>query len=179
MSAASVAAARLARMMSPGVQPLRTDCRCHVMSLIEPSASQALRAHNLRLRMRAVSDVLTLLDDGTKNRHIGETRMNRESSRSHCVLICSIQSRRVENGVASLLSSRLNLVDLAGSEAQKASGAIGERLREASGINKSLSILGRVINSLSQQQKSGYRAVQHVPYRDSKLTFLLQVGSAR
>jgi kinesin family member 15 len=101
--------------------------------------------------------------------------MNRESSRSHCVLICSIRSRKSENGVISTLSSRLNLVDLAGSEQQKASGASGERLREASNINKSLSILGRVINSLSQQQKSGVRVIQHVPYRDSKLTFLLQV----
>jgi kinesin family member 15 len=101
--------------------------------------------------------------------------MNRESSRSHCVLICSIRSRKTENGLVNTLSSRLNLVDLAGSEAQKASGASGERLREAANINKSLSILGRVINSLSQQQKNGARVIQHVPYRDSKLTFLLQV----
>lgn len=129
--------------------------------------------HLLQLLPCAVADVLRLLDAGTKNRHIGETRMNRESSRSHCVLSCSIKSQTMENGVLNTLSSRLNLVDLAGSEQQKASGASGDRLREASNINKSLSILGRVINSLAEQQRS-LRHTHHVPYCDSKLTFLLQ-----
>jgi hypothetical protein len=100
--------------------------------------------------------------------------MNRESSRSHCVLTCSIRSESVSGGIRNILSSRLNLVDLAGSEQQKASGASGERLREASNINKSLSILGRVINSLASQQRT-QKLGQHIPYRDSKLTFLLQV----
>lgn len=127
-----------------------------------------------RPRVRAVADVLELLEQGTKNRHIGETRMNRESSRSHCVLVATLRAERRRGGVHNTLTSRLNLVDLAGSEQQKASGAIGERLREASNINKSLSILGRVINSLAQQQKAP-RTAQHIPYRDSKLTFLLQV----
>jgi hypothetical protein len=61
-----------------------------------------------------------------------------------------------------------------GSERQKASGAVGERLREASSINKSLYTLGRVINSLVEAQRSGGRC--HIPYRDSSLTRLLQVG---
>lgn len=124
--------------------------------------------------MAAVADVLELLEQGTKNRHIGETRMNRESSRSHCVLVATLRAERRHGGVRNILSSRLNLVDLAGSEQQKTSGAVGERLREASNINKSLSILGRVINSLAHQHKAP-RSAQHIPYRDSKLTFLLQV----
>jgi kinesin family member 15 len=122
-----------------------------------------------------VADVLHLLDQGTRNRHIGETRMNRESSRSHCVLTCTLRSESRRDGIATVLTSRLNLVDLAGSEQQKASGASGDRLREASNINKSLSILGRVINSLAQQQRTQRAQSAHVPYRDSKLTFLLQV----
>lgn len=61
---------------------------------------------------------------------------------------------------------------VAGSERQKASGAVGGRLREASAINRSLSALGNVIQALVEQQKSGQRP--HVPYRDSRLTYLLQ-----
>jgi hypothetical protein len=123
----------------------------------------------------AVADVLALLKQGTKHRHIGETRMNRESNRSHCVLIAYIKTEsQGANGIRNVRTTRLNLVDLAGSEQQKSSGASGERLKEASNINKSLSILGRVINSLAQQQRGRF-ASSHVPYRDSKLTFLLQV----
>lgn len=122
----------------------------------------------------AVADVLQLLCQGTRNRHIGETRMNRESSRSHCVLTCTLRSESTRDGITTVLSSRLNLVDLAGSEQSKTSGAYGERLREANTINRSLSTLGRVISSLAQQQRAG-RHGQHIPYRDSKLTFLLQV----
>jgi kinesin family member 15 len=122
----------------------------------------------------AVPDVLGLLDEGLKNRHIGETRMNRESSRSHCVLTCTLKSCTTIDGIATTLTSRINLVDLAGSEQQKSSGATGERMREASSINKSLSTLGRVINTLAQH-RSARPQTPHVPYRDSKLTFLLQV----
>lgn len=64
----------------------------------------------------------------------------------------------------------------AGSERQKTSGAVGERLREASSINKSLSTLGLVINKLVEAQDGGHR---HIPYRDSRLTFLLQVRAMR
>lgn len=125
--------------------------------------------------MHTVTDVLALLEQGTKNRHIGETRMNRESSRSHCVLIATIRTEcNTAAGVRNVRTSRLNLVDLAGSEQQKSSGASGDRLKEASNINKSLSILGRVINSLAQQQRGRF-TTGHIPYRDSKLTFLLQV----
>ena len=101
--------------------------------------------------------------------------MNRESSRSHCVLTCIVRSEELRDGIKTVLTSRLNLVDLAGSEQQKYTGASGDRLREASQINKSLSILGRVISALAAAQRSTRPQTAHVPYRDSKLTFLLQV----
>ena len=134
-----------------------------------------LNFHSLVIVALAVEDTLAVLQAGTQNRHVGETRMNRESSRSHCVLTASLTSRSVHNGVSNKLSSRLNLVDLAGSEQQKSSAATGERLREASSINKSLSILGRVINTLAERHRGQRGGSHHIPYRDSKLTFLLQV----
>jgi len=98
--------------------------------------------------------------------------MNAESSRSHSILSCIITTkRRNDSGVVSVFKSRLNLVDLAGSERQSATGARGARLKEASSINKSLSTLGLVILSLGDAKNKKPR---HVPYRDSKLTFLLQ-----
>jgi kinesin family protein 15 len=121
-----------------------------------------------------VEDVVALLVRGTANRRVGETQMNDRSSRSHCVFTAAVE-RRVPGGAPgaapTLLRSRLHLVDLAGSERQKTSGAAGERLREASSINKSLSALGLVIMNLVKAQRA---PATHVPYRDSKLTHLLQ-----
>lgn len=121
----------------------------------------------------AVEDVVGLLQEGVLNRRVGETQMNERSSRSHSVFTAVVERRTpgVNGGAAKILRSRLHLVDLAGSERQKTSGAAGERLKEASSINKSLSTLGLVIMSLVDQQQGRQR---HVPYRDSKLTFLLQ-----
>ncbi|OMJ15263.1 Kinesin-like protein KIN12B [Smittium culicis] len=99
--------------------------------------------------------------------------MNKESSRSHSIFTLSVQSvTSLGNGLKSVKESKFNLVDLAGSERQKLSGAAGNRLKEASSINRSLSVLGNVINSLADINISKNR---HVNYRDSKLTFLLRV----
>ncbi|EFN57204.1 hypothetical protein CHLNCDRAFT_10198, partial [Chlorella variabilis] len=109
---------------------------------------------------------------GWANRRVGETNMNERSSRSHSVFTCKLQSKTVDQyGTSHIRCSRLHLVDLAGSERQKASGAQGERLKEATAINKSLSALGNVIMSLVDQQHGRGR---HIPYRDSRLTYLLQ-----
>ncbi|KDO45118.1 hypothetical protein CISIN_1g002212mg [Citrus sinensis] len=97
--------------------------------------------------------------------------MNRASSRSHSVFTCIIESKWESQGVTHHRFARLNLVDLAGSERQKSSGAEGERLKEATNINKSLSTLGLVIMNLVSISNG---KSLHVPYRDSKLTFLLQ-----
>lgn len=113
-----------------------------------------------------------MLSVGMANRRVAETLANDRSSRSHSVFTANIvQKLKDASGSVSVLRSRLHLVDLAGSERQKASGAAGERLKEASSINKSLSALGLVIMSLVDQQQGKQR---HVPYRDSKLTYLLQ-----
>uniref|UniRef100_I1PFI8 Kinesin motor domain-containing protein n=1 Tax=Oryza glaberrima TaxID=4538 RepID=I1PFI8_ORYGL len=111
------------------------------------------------------------LVEGAANRKVAATNMNRASSRSHSVFTCLIESKWESQGINHHRFSRLNLVDLAGSERQKSSGAEGERLKEATNINKSLSTLGLVItNLIAVSNKKSH----HVPYRDSKLTFLLQ-----
>mmetsp|Transcript_4746 Transcript_4746/g.9155 ORF Transcript_4746/g.9155 Transcript_4746/m.9155 type:complete len:1670 (+) Transcript_4746:58-5067(+) len=118
------------------------------------------------------SDAMAVMEVGIQNRRVGETAMNRESSRSHSVFCLSIQSEETKDGVTKKKKSVFNLIDLAGSERQKSTNASGARLKEASGINKSLSALGNVIMSLVTASRTGKAA--HVHYRDSKLTFLLR-----
>ncbi|KAG8044537.1 hypothetical protein GUJ93_ZPchr0061g33659 [Zizania palustris] len=119
-------------------------------------------------------DVTQLLVKGLSNRRTGATSVNADSSRSHCVFTCVIksESKNLEDGSSSTRTSRINLVDLAGSERQKITHAFGDRLKEAGNINRSLSQLGNLINILAEISQSGKQ--RHVPYRDSKLTFLLQ-----
>ncbi|XP_028550435.1 kinesin-like protein KIN-12A [Dendrobium catenatum] len=121
-----------------------------------------------------MKDVIRLLIKGLSNRRIGATSINAESSRSHCVFTCVVKcwSKSMLDGLSSLRTSRINLVDLAGSERQKATHAAGERLKEAGNINRSLSQLGNLINILAEVSQSGKH--RHIPYRDSRLTFLLQ-----
>lgn len=98
--------------------------------------------------------------------------MNRDSSRSHAIFTLSLQmSHETENKAIESRYSRFSFVDLAGSERQKDTQASGERLKEASVINKSLSTLGNVISSLTTAQSGRSK---HINYRDSKLTFLLR-----
>ncbi|KAF5403900.1 Kinesin heavy chain [Paragonimus heterotremus] len=110
-------------------------------------------------------DVLDALDEGKMNRHVSVTNMNEHSSRSHSIFRICIQQNNRETGKQ--LIGSLYLVDLAGSEKVSRSGAEGCTLDEAKNINKSLSTLGNVINSLVEGNT-------HVPYRDSKLTRILQ-----
>ena len=118
------------------------------------------------------ADILSLIKEGSKNRHVGGTQMNRASSRSHSVLTAIIESKsRSATGVWNLKQSRFHIIDLAGSERQKVSKTLGDRLKEAGAINKSLSALGNVINSLVDCAEGKTR---FVPYRDSKLTFILR-----
>ncbi|CAJ1938781.1 unnamed protein product [Sphenostylis stenocarpa] len=113
-------------------------------------------------------------EDGLLNKRIGATSINAESSRSHTVFTCVVESRSksIADGVSKFRTSKINLVDLAGSERQKLTGAAGDRLKEASNINRSLSQLGNLINILAEVSQTGKQ--RHIPYRDSKLTFLLQ-----
>ncbi|XP_012072668.1 kinesin-like protein KIN-7O isoform X1 [Jatropha curcas] len=121
--------------------------------------------------------VLDLMQFGESHRHIGETNMNVYSSRSHTIFRMIIESRdRIEDmdvgsSCDAVRVSVLNLVDLAGSERAAKTGAEGVRLKEGSHINKSLMTLGTVIKKLSEGAES---QGGHVPYRDSKLTRILQ-----
>ncbi|KNE70073.1 hypothetical protein AMAG_15055 [Allomyces macrogynus ATCC 38327] len=114
-------------------------------------------------------DVMSALAQGEANRSYGETDMNARSSRSHTILTFVIESYQVDNKNA-VTSARLNLVDLAGSERAAHTNADGARLKEGGHINKSLLALTSVIARLADPA----RMHQHIPYRDSKLTRILQ-----
>ena len=109
---------------------------------------------------------------GLKNRHVASTNMNSESSRSHFIYTLFLESTfEMSDGLVITRTSRLHLVDLAGSERQKATGTMGERIKEAGMINKSLSTLGNVINAVIDFNEG---KTKHIPFRDSKLTYYLK-----
>ncbi|XP_045404473.1 kinesin-like protein KIF17 isoform X2 [Lemur catta] len=119
--------------------------------------------------VHSVAQCEHIMEMGWKNRSVGYTLMNKDSSRSHSIFTISIEIYAVdERGKDHLRAGKLNLVDLAGSERQSKTGATGERLKEATKINLSLSALGNVISALVDGR------CKHIPYRDSKLTRLLQ-----
>ncbi|KAK6997545.1 kinesin-like protein KIF15, partial [Biomphalaria glabrata] len=113
-------------------------------------------------------DAYQLIIKGWLNHRVALTSMNREGSRSHAVFTVKIESKEEVGGFQKSNISQINLIDLAGSERQKATNTDSTRLKEAGSINKSLSVLGNVIMSLSYGKK------HHIPYRNSKLTFLLR-----
>ncbi|KAJ8552938.1 hypothetical protein K7X08_020331 [Anisodus acutangulus] len=130
------------------------------------SASQGLSVPDASLvRVTATSDVIDLMNLGQKNRAVSATALNDRSSRSHSCLTVHVQGRDLTSGA--ILRGCMHLVDLAGSERVDKSEVTGDRLKEAQHINKSLSALGDVISALAQKNA-------HVPYRNSKLTQLLQ-----
>uniref|UniRef100_A0A673FWB0 Kinesin-like protein n=1 Tax=Sinocyclocheilus rhinocerous TaxID=307959 RepID=A0A673FWB0_9TELE len=108
------------------------------------------------------------LELGNSARTVGSTAMNAASSRSHAIFTISLEQRR--KGDNDVMVSKLHLVDLAGSERQKKTKAEGDRLKEGISINRGLLSLGNVISALGDESKKG----SFVPYRDSKLTRLLQ-----
>ncbi|BAT92144.1 hypothetical protein VIGAN_07081900 [Vigna angularis var. angularis] len=170
-------------------EKLKFTCKCsfleiyneQILDLLEPSSNnlqiredskKGVYVENLKeIEVNYAREVIQLLIQGASNRKVAATNMNRASSRSHSVFTCIIESQWESQGVTHFRYARLNLVDLAGSERQKSSGAEGERLKEATNINKSLSTLGLVIMNLVSISNG---KSLHVPYRDSKLTFLLQ-----
>ncbi|KAL7118896.1 hypothetical protein ACP275_02G029800 [Erythranthe tilingii] len=170
-------------------EQLKYNCKCsfleiyneQITDLLDPSSTNLMLREDMKkgvyvenlseFEVHTVGDILQLLTQGSSNRRVAATNMNRESSRSHSVFTCVIESRWEKDSATNFRFARLNLVDLAGSERQKSSGAEGERLKEAASINKSLSTLGHVIMVLVDLAQGKPR---HVPYRDSRLTFLLQ-----
>lgn len=116
--------------------------------------------------VKSVDELFKILDLGNKNRTVHATAMNATSSRSHAIFSVHVESLE---GADKVKASKINLVDLAGSERQSKTEATGDRLKEGAKINLSLTALGNVINALVDGKKGG-----HIPYRDSKLTRLLQ-----
>uniref|UniRef100_A0A8C0B0W5 Kinesin-like protein n=1 Tax=Buteo japonicus TaxID=224669 RepID=A0A8C0B0W5_9AVES len=110
-------------------------------------------------------EVMDTIDEGKSNRHVAVTNMNEHSSRSHSIFLINVKQENTQT--EQKLSGKLYLVDLAGSEKVSKTGAEGAVLDEAKNINKSLSALGNVISALAESST-------YVPYRDSKMTRILQ-----
>ncbi|XP_024518424.1 chromosome-associated kinesin KIF4A isoform X1 [Selaginella moellendorffii] len=116
-------------------------------------------------------DMMRCLEQGSAFRTTGSTLMNQLSSRSHAIFTMNIEQQSLQtlNG-HEIISAKFHLVDLAGSERAKRTGAVGMRFKESVTINCGLLALGNVISALGDERKRG----QHVPYRESKLTRILQ-----
>ena len=120
--------------------------------------------------VKTQKEMVHYMNIGNDNRSVGATLMNAESSRSHSIFTAYVETMETLEGQEkdSIRAGKLNLVDLAGSERQSKTAATGDRLKEAMKINLSLSALGNVISALVSGK------AKHIPYRDSKLTRLLQ-----
>lgn len=119
--------------------------------------------------VKSVAEIDNVLQAGKVNRSVATTLMNAGSSRSHSVFSIVVECCSTDDQMGEHIRvGKLNLVDLAGSERQSKTGATGERLKEATKINLSLSALGNVISALVDGKSN------HIPYRDSKLTRILQ-----
>jgi len=116
-------------------------------------------------QIHTASHARTLIKAGNTNRAVASTGLNDQSSRSHMIVTLTVRTRNLKSGDNYV--GKLSLVDLAGSERLAKSQTTGQAQKETMAINKSLSALGTVIASLATSEK-------HVPYRDSKLTYLLQ-----
>ncbi|CAD8134780.1 unnamed protein product [Paramecium octaurelia] len=117
--------------------------------------------------VRNPSEIYSLIQKGAQSRATASTKMNDVSSRSHAVFIIIVEQMTEIDNHKSIKVGKLNLVDLAGSERVRVTGATGRRLEESKKINQSLSCLGNVISALIEQKT-------HIPYRDSKITRLLE-----
>uniref|UniRef100_A0A8D2M714 Kinesin family member 13A n=1 Tax=Zonotrichia albicollis TaxID=44394 RepID=A0A8D2M714_ZONAL len=158
-----------------------------VRDLLDPKGSRQslkVREHKVlgpyvdglsQLAVTNFEDIESLMSEGNKSRTVAATNMNEESSRSHAVfnIIVTQTLYDLQSGNSGEKVSKVSLVDLAGSERVSKTGAAGERLKEGSNINKSLSTLGLVISSLADQA-AGKGKNKFVPYRDSVLTWLLK-----
>jgi kinesin family protein 3/17 len=136
---------------------------------VKEKADTGFYVKDLKLNIvKSIDEMKEIMLSGRKNRHTGQTAMNRDSSRSHSIFSIVIErSEKGPDGMNHIRAGKLNLVDLAGSERQSKTQAVGDRLKEATNINKSLLTLGNVISALVDGTST------HIPYRDSKLTKLL------
>ncbi|CAD6269327.1 unnamed protein product [Miscanthus lutarioriparius] len=149
-------------LLLTGSQPGATTKRLEVRQVAEgvhhvPGLVEA--------RVTNMNEAWEVLQTGSKARVVGSTNANEHSSRSHCIHCVMVKGENLMNGEC--IKSKLWLIDLAGSERVAKTDAQGERLKEAQNINKSLSALGDVISALATK-------TPHIPFRNSKLTHLLQ-----
>ncbi|KAH7355526.1 P-loop containing nucleoside triphosphate hydrolase protein [Pyrenochaeta sp. MPI-SDFR-AT-0127] len=133
----------------------------------DPAKKQTYLENTVSVALSGPDSVGKILETASKNRTVAATKANMRSSRSHSVFILKLVGTNEITGERS--EGTLNLVDLAGSERLEHSKVEGARLKETQNINKSLSCLGDVINALGSAKEGA-----HVPYRNSKLTYLLQ-----
>ncbi|XP_039311276.1 kinesin-like protein KIF13A isoform X3 [Solenopsis invicta] len=160
-----------------------------VHDLLDPKPNKQslkVREHNVlgpyvdglsQLAVTSFQDIDNLMAEGNKSRTVAATNMNSESSRSHAVFSVILTQTLTDSksGVSGEKVSRMSLVDLAGSERAVKTGAVGDRLKEGSNINKSLTTLGLVISKLADQNSGNNKKKDNfVPYRDSVLTWLLK-----
>jgi len=129
-----------------------------------------------RVPVRDAAGVHALLRKANRERHVAATAANERSSRSHMVFQLSLGGHCVIQGQEREVSGQLSFVDLAGSERLHSTGAVGERLKEAQHINRSLAALGDVIEAVCRKSSSRGAAATavHVPFRNSRLTMLLR-----
>ncbi len=121
----------------------------------------------IKVKLTNLEEMRAVMEKGDKNRSTGQTAMNLASSRSHSIFCLYIEASEKKGKKTKFFASKLSLVDLAGSEKTKNTKSTGERLKEGTKINLSLSALGNVIKALVDRKS------KYVPYRDSKLTRLL------
>ena len=149
------------------VRDLLDDTRLKVNLTVREDKAKGIHVADVtEVSVKSQQELLEIMAAGALNRATAATGMNVGSSRSHAVFTLTVNQKDTRNGVVK--SGKLVLVDLAGSEMVRKSNASGQQLEEAKTINKSLSALGGVINALTDDKQT------HIPYRDSKLTRILQ-----
>lgn len=169
----------------PDVLPVEMLSGKKSLQIRQDNAKRVYVENLTETNVSSVAQAQQLLAAGGKRKKVSKTNMNDTSSRSHTVFTLVVTCSLLAEGTLQKQTSRLNLVDLAGSESQRAAGTAGERLKEGSKINQSLSALGNVIMALARTAKGGNKRKViegaskaskpfHIPYRDSKLTWLLK-----
>ncbi|KAJ7958190.1 Kinesin-like protein [Quillaja saponaria] len=175
MSKQETANGHVGKVTVPGKPPIQ---------IRETSNGVITLAGSTETSVSTLKEMAACLDQGSLSRATGSTNMNNQSSRSHAIFTITLeQMRKSSHAISSegslnnamneeYLCAKLHLVDLAGSERAKRTGSDGQRFKEGVHINKGLLALGNVISALGDEKKR--KEVVHVPYRDSKLTRLLQ-----
>ncbi|XP_019415055.1 PREDICTED: kinesin-like protein KIN-4A isoform X3 [Lupinus angustifolius] len=173
MSKLDTANGHVGKVTSPGKPPIQ---------IRETSNGVITLAGSTEVSVATLKEMAACLEQGSMSRATGSTNMNNQSSRSHAIFTITLEQMRkinIPNGSSlndtmseEYLCAKLHLVDLAGSERAKRTGSDGLRFKEGVHINKGLLALGNVISALGDEKKR--KEGLHVPYRDSKLTRLLQ-----